>query len=54
MTNNIVDTRRGAHSAGNYWCINYQRPVDKVRRGDVRGELARNLYWYDLAPLAGR
>ncbi|MBQ4451030.1 MAG: hypothetical protein II912_01490 [Clostridia bacterium] len=54
MTKNIVDTRRGAYSAGNYWCINYQRPVDKVRRGDVRGELARNLYWYDLAPLAGR
>ena len=45
MVNNIANTRRGAYSAGNYWCINYQRPKDKVKRGDARGEVARQKYF---------
>ena len=51
MTKEIPDTRRGAYSAGNYWCIQYQRPKDKIRRGDVRGELARRVYYDGYRPL---
>ena len=41
----IADTKRGAYSAGNYWCIYYERPVNKYVSGDIRGELARQTYW---------
>ena len=51
MANDIVNTSRGAYSAGNYWCINYQRPKDKVKRGDARGELARQKYFPDFIPI---
>ena len=51
MTNDIVNTSRGAYSAGNYWCINYQRPKDKVKRGDARGELARQKYFSGFIPI---
>ncbi len=50
MTHDIPNTRRGAYSAGNYWCINYQRPKDKVKRGDARGEVARQKYFDSYRP----
>ena len=45
---NIANTSRGAYTAGNYWCVYYERPKNKYINGDKRGELARQTYWYLL------
>ena len=44
----VANTSRGAYSAGNYWCLYYEKPKNKIVSGDLRGELARQRYWHIL------
>lgn len=44
----LPDTRRGAYSAGYYWCYWYQRPKYREKSADLRGERARNVCWYEI------
>ena len=45
MTKMISNSSSGAFSAGNYWCVQYERPVDKEVKGVIRGDAARHSYW---------
>lgn len=39
-----------AYNAAYYWCFNYERPANKEKVADIRGNTALNTYWPKFAP----
>lgn len=42
---NVPNSADGAWEAGRYWCYEYERPANKVKKSQERGDLARDTYW---------
>ena len=41
----VSNTADGAYDGGYYWCYEYERPADKEKRSQARGNTAKNKYW---------
>ena len=46
----VEESESGAYEAGYEFCVQFERPADMERMGELRGNLARDTYWREYGP----